>query len=105
MRNRVKRDSTRPRLCVVRSNKHIYAQLIDDTVGHTIAVASTCDKALRGTIPHGGNKAAAAAVGKALAERALERGIQAVAFDRREYKYHGRIAALAEAARAAGLQF
>ncbi|MFW5692862.1 MAG: 50S ribosomal protein L18, partial [Thermoguttaceae bacterium] len=69
-----------------------------------LAAASTCDKDLRGTLPHGGNKTAAAAVGKMLAERALEQGIQAVALDRREYKYHGRVAALADAARAAGLQ-
>lgn len=104
VRNRVKRHSVRPRLCVVRSNKHIYAQVIDDAAGRTLATASTCDKDLRGTLPYGGNKTAAAAVGKMLAERALEQGIQAVALDRREYKYHGRIAALADAARAAGLQ-
>jgi len=105
VRNRVKHDSVRLRLCVVRSNKHIYAQVIDDTAGRTVAAASTCDKDLRGTLPYGGNKTAAAAVGKTVAERALEQGIQAVAFDRREYKYHGRVAALADAARAAGLQF
>lgn len=105
VRNRIKRDSVRPRLCVIRSNKHIYAQVIDDAVGRTLVCASTCDKELRGTLPYGGNKAAAAAVGKMVAERALERGIQAVAFDRREYKYHGRVAALADAARTAGLAF
>ncbi len=103
VRNRVKRDSVRPRLCVVRSNKHIYAQVVDDGVGQTIVSASTCDKDLRGSLPYGGNKAAAAAVGKMVAERALAKGIQAVAFDRREYKYHGRVAALADAARTAGL--
>ncbi len=105
VRNRVKRHSVRPRLCIVRSNKHIYAQVIDDAAGSTLAAASTCDKELRGSLPFGGNKAAAAAVGKMLAERALERGVTAVAFDRREYKYHGRVAALADAARAAGIQF
>ncbi len=104
VRNRIKRDSVRPRLCIVRSNKHIYAQVIDDEAGRTLATASTCEKDLRGTLPSGGNKTAAAAVGKMVAERALEQGIQAVAFDRREYKYHGRVAALADAARAAGLQ-
>ncbi len=105
VRNRIKRDSVRPRLCVIRSNKHIYAQVIDDAAGRTLVCASTCDKELRGTLPYGGNKTAAAAVGKMVAERALERGIQAVAFDRREYKYHGRVAALADAARTAGLTF
>ncbi|MDZ7618977.1 MAG: 50S ribosomal protein L18 [Patescibacteria group bacterium] len=105
VRNRIKRDSVRPRLCVMRSNKHIYAQVIDDAAGNTLVSVSTCDKQLRGTLTYGGNKAAAAAVGKMVAERALERGIQTVAFDRREYKYHGRVAALADAARAAGLAF
>ncbi len=105
VRNRVRRHSVRPRLCVVRTNKHIYAQVIDDTAGRTIVAAGTCDKDLRGTLPGGGNKTAAAAIGKMVAERALSRGIQAVAFDRREYRYHGRVAALADAARAAGLQF
>ncbi len=105
VRNRVKRHSVRPRLCIVRSNKHIYAQVIDDAAGSTLVAASTCDKELRGSLPFGGNKTAAAAVGKMLAERALERGVTAVAFDRREYKYHGRVAALADAARAAGIQF
>lgn len=79
----------------------MYAQIIDDNEGRTLACASTRDKDLSGS--YGGNKAAAQAVGKALAERALAAGIKAVAFDRREYKYHGRIAALADAAREAGL--
>lgn len=101
VRNRVKRDSTRPRLSVFRSHKHMYAQIIDDEGGRTLVFASTRDKELAGN--YGGNKAAAQAVGRTLAERALAAGIKAVAFDRREYKYHGRIAALADAARKAGL--
>jgi large subunit ribosomal protein L18 len=101
VRNRIKRDSTRPRLSIFRSHKHMYAQIIDDAAGQTLVFASTRDKDLAGS--YGGNKAAAQAVGRTLAERALAAGIQAVAFDRREYKYHGRIAALAEAAREAGL--
>lgn len=105
VRNRIKRDSTRPRLAVHRSHKHMYAQIIDDARGHTLVAASTVDNAISGEAAYGGNKSAAQAVGKALAERALAAGIKEVAFDRREYKYHGRIAALAEAAREAGLAF
>lgn len=104
VRNRIKRDSTRPRLSVHRTHKHMYAQIIDDARGHTLVAASTLDGAVSGD-SYGGNKGAAQAVGKALAERALAAGIKEVAFDRREYKYHGRIAALAEAAREAGLAF
>jgi len=105
VRNRIKRDSTRPRLSVHRSHKHMYAQIIDDARGHTLVAASTTDKAIAEESAYGGNKNAAQAVGKALAERALAAGIKEVAFDRREYKYHGRVAALAEAAREAGLTF
>lgn len=105
VRNRLKRDATRPRLCVFRSGKHCYAQIIDDEAGRTLASASTVDKAIKEQFRHGGNKAAAAVVGKAIAERALEAGIKEVVFDRREYKYHGRVAALADAAREAGLKF
>jgi len=93
----------RPRLTVFRSTKHIYAQIIDDEAGRTLVAASTVDKELRGEIGYGGNKDAAIAIGKALADRALKAGITAVAFDRSEYKYHGRVAALADAAREAGL--
>ena len=109
--NRVKRDSTRPRLTVFRSLKHMYAQVIDDGDGRTLASASTVDTELRGQVPPTAEgakpdkKAAAAAVGAAIAKRALEAGIKQVAFDRRQYKYHGRVAALADAARAAGLEF
>jgi large subunit ribosomal protein L18 len=103
--NRVKRDSTRPRLAVFRSLKHMYAQIIDDLAGRTLVAASTRDQAVREQNKATGNKTAAAAVGKTLAERALEAGIKQVAFDRRSYRYHGRVAALADAARKAGLEF
>ena len=101
--NKVKRFSARPRLAVFRSHKHIYAQVIDDAAGRTVATASTLDKDLRASVKYGGNREAAVAVGKAIAERALAAGVSRVALDRREYKYHGRIAALANAARDAGL--
>ena len=103
VRSRVKRDSTRPRLSVFRSHKHMYAQIIDDEEGRILAAASTLDKGLREQIPFGGNRVAAELVGKAIAERALAADIRQVAFDRREYKYHGRVAALADAARDVGL--
>jgi large subunit ribosomal protein L18 len=105
VRNRIKGDSTRPRLSVFRSRQHIYAQVIDDEAGRTLASASTTDKDLSGQINYGGNKSAAEAVGRAIAERALAAGVKEVAFDRREYQYHGRVAALAEAARKSGLAF
>ena len=105
VRNRIKRDSTRPRLSVFRSHKHLYVQVIDDVRGHTLASASTSEKELGGEAGYGGNKTAAQAIGKAIAERALAAGVKEVAFDRREYQYHGRVAALADAAREAGLVF
>jgi large subunit ribosomal protein L18 len=105
VRNRLKHDATRPRLSIFRSHKNFFAQIIDDGQGRTLASASTLDKPLRDELRYGGNKAAAAAVGKAIAQRALEAGIKEVVFDRREYKYHGRVAALADAAREAGLVF
>jgi len=104
VRNQIRRSSPRPRLSVFRSHKHIYAQVIDDEAGRTLAAASTLDDQLRGELPYGGNKQAAAVVGKAIAERALAAGVKQVAFDRRDYKYHGRVATLAEAAREAGLE-
>ncbi len=104
VRNRIKRDSVRPRLSVFRSHANIYAQIIDDEAGKTLVAASTLDKQVRDEVKYGGNREAAATVGKTLAARALEAGIKQVAFDRREYKYHGRVAALAEAAREAGLE-
>ena len=105
VRSRVKRNSTRPRMSVFRSRKHIYAQIVDDQEGRTLAAANTRDKQLAGEVNYGGNRDAAAAVGKAIAQRALEAGVKEVALDRREYKYHGRVAALADAAREAGLVF
>jgi large subunit ribosomal protein L18 len=102
---RVRGTSERPRLAVFRTLKHIYAQVIDDGAGRTLAAASTLDKDLRGSLKSGGNKAAAAAVGKTIAEKAKSAGVTQVAFDRREFKYHGRVAALAQAAREAGLSF
>jgi large subunit ribosomal protein L18 len=105
VRNRLKKHSSRPRLCVRRSHKNVYAQIIDDAAGKTLAAASTLDEQVRTEVNYGGNKSAAAAVGKALAQRAISAGVSEVVFDRREYKYHGRVAALAEAAREAGLKF
>ncbi len=92
-----------PRLAVFRSQKHIYAQVIDDLQGATIASASTRDKDFSGD--KSGNTAAASAVGELLARRAMEKGVTAVAFDRRGFRYHGRVKALADAARKAGLKF
>ncbi len=103
VRNALKRHASRPRLSVFRSLKHIYAQVIDDEAGRTLAAASTLDKELRGQLPYGGNVAAAAAVGRLIAQRALAAGVTKAYLDRREYKYHGRVAALADAAREAGL--
>lgn len=101
--NAVKRVSTRPRLCVFRSSRHISAQVVDDSCGKTLASASTYEKDFRSSNTNGGNVAAASVVGKLIAERALAAGVTAVAFDRKGYKYHGRVAALADAAREAGL--
>ena len=95
----------RPRLAVFRSSKHIYAQVINDQTGTTLASAGTLDAEVKAGQAYGGNKAAATLVGKAIAERAKKAGIDKVCFDRRSYKYHGRVQALAEAAREAGLQF
>jgi large subunit ribosomal protein L18 len=105
VRKRTLGSVTRPRLTVFRSHKHMYAQVIDDTAGRTLAAASTVDKDLRGAVKYGGNKAAAQAIGKAIAQRALAAGIKQVAFDRGSCQYHGRVAALADAAREAGLSF
>ncbi|HTW28610.1 MAG TPA: 50S ribosomal protein L18 [Acetobacteraceae bacterium] len=95
----------RPRLSVFRSGKHIYAQVIDDAQGRTVAAASSLDKSLRESLRSGADKAAAAAVGKLVAERAIAAGITAVVFDRGAYLYHGRVRALADAAREGGLAF
>jgi large subunit ribosomal protein L18 len=95
----------RPRLSVFRSSKHIYAQIIDDAKGYTVAAASSIDTELKGSLAKGTDVAAAAQVGKLLAERAQKAGIKDVVFDRGGYIYHGRIKALADAAREAGLNF
>jgi large subunit ribosomal protein L18 len=95
----------RPRLSVHRSGKHIYAQVIDDTKGQTLAAASSLEKALRESLKSGANVDAAKAVGKALAERAAAKGVKEVVFDRGSYLYHGRVKALADAAREGGLSF
>jgi large subunit ribosomal protein L18 len=95
----------RPRLSVFRSSKHIYAQVIDDAQGRTLAAASSLEPELRGNLRTGADKQAAAAVGKLLAERARAAGVSAVVFDRGAYLYHGRVKALADAAREGGLAF
>ena len=97
--------SPKPRLSVFRSNHHIYAQVIDDEKGMTLASASTVDQALKGQIKKGWNLDAAEAVGKAVAERAKKAGIASVVFDRGAYPFHGRVKALATAARSGGLEF
>ncbi|MDA8274997.1 MAG: 50S ribosomal protein L18 [Actinomycetota bacterium] len=103
VRRRIVGTAARPRLAVFRSNKHITAQVIDDDAGRTLAAASTVEPPLRGT--SGGNVEAARAVGALVARRAKEAGITAVVFDRGGFAYHGRVAALADAARAEGLEF
>jgi large subunit ribosomal protein L18 len=102
IRRKLQGTAERPRLAVFRSVAHIYAQIIDDTNGKTVAAASSVDKANR---TNGGNIAAAKAIGNAVAKQAKQKGISQVVFDRGGYQYHGRVKALAEAARAAGLEF
>lgn len=104
VRRRVVGTPERPRLNIYRSNLHIYAQVIDDTKGHTLASASSVDPALRGNTG-GGNVDGAVAVGKLVAERALAAGVTQVVYDRGGYLYHGRVKALADAAREGGLDF
>ena len=99
----VRGSTERPRLNVYRSMKHIYAQIVDDTTGKTLVSANSDQKDVG--LKHGGNKAAATSVGKAIAVKAIAKGISQVAFDRGGYKYHGRVKALADAAREAGLKF
>jgi len=95
----------RPRLSVFRSGKHIYAQVIDDGQGKIVAAASSLEKDSRSELKNGSNKEAAGKIGKVIAERALAAGVKAVVFDRGAYKYHGRVKALADAAREGGLNF
>jgi large subunit ribosomal protein L18 len=105
-RFQLKRKSRgRMRLCVFRSSKHIYAQIIDDAKGETLASASSLDEGIKGAVKTGADTAAAKAVGKLIAERAKEKKIDAVVFDRGRFLYHGRVKALADAAREAGLSF
>ena len=103
VRKKLHGDGGTPRMCIYRSNKHIGCQLIDDVAKKTIVSVSTRDKDVRESVSKGGNKDAAQAIGKVIAERALAAGIKAVRLDRGASKYHGRIAALADAAREAGL--
>ncbi|MDI6892626.1 MAG: 50S ribosomal protein L18 [Actinomycetota bacterium] len=105
IRRRIFGTPSRPRLCVFRSNLHIYAQIVDDMEGHVLVSASTLDPTLRKEIDRGGNIQAARKMGALIAERALAKGIKEVIFDRGGYLYHGRVKALAEAAREAGLKF
>jgi|SRR5208283_604569 len=105
IRARVSGRPESPRLNVFRSLNHIYAQVVDDTTGHTLIAASTRDKEVRQTLKSGGNVSAARVVGQVLAQRAIAAGISGVIFDRGGYAYHGRVKALADAARAAGLKF
>ena len=103
VRRGIKRAGGRARLTVFRSSKHIYAQIIDDEKGETIASASSLEKDLRGSLKTGANVDAAKAIGKLVAERALGKGVKDVVFDRGGYRYHGRVKALADAAREGGL--
>lgn len=105
IRNRFSGTSERPRLAVFRSNNHIYAQVIDDTVGNTLVAASTLEKDVKAELEKTNNTEAAAYVGKMIAKKALDKGVKTVVFDRGGYIYHGKVKALADAAREAGLEF
>ena len=105
LRNRFAGTAERPRLAVFRSNNHMYAQIIDDTVGNTLVAASTAEKEVKAELEHTDTVEAAAYVGTLVAKRALEKGINTVVFDRGGFIYHGKVKALAEAAREAGLTF
>ncbi len=105
IRNRLSGTTERPRLAVFRSNNHMYAQIIDDTVGNTLVAASTVEKEVKAELEKTNNVDAAAYLGTVIAKRAIEKGIDTVVFDRGGFLYHGKIAALADAAREAGLKF
>ncbi len=105
IREKISGRSDRPRLCVFRSLKHTYVQIIDDLAGKTLVSASTTEKSVRGDLKQAGNISASKVVGKVIAERARAKGIETVVFDRGGYLYHGRVKAIAEAAREAGLKF
>ena len=105
LRNKLSGTPETPRLCVFRSNKHIYAQVIDDAAGSTLAAASTMEKAVASGLKNTSNTDAAKAVGQAVAKKAIAKGIESVVFDRGGYLYHGKVKALADSAREAGLKF
>ena len=105
IRNRFSGTPERPRLSVFRSNAHMYAQIIDDTKGHTLAAASTNEKDVKAALKNTDDTEAAAYVGKLIGERAVKKGIKTVVFDRGGFVYHGKVQALADAAREAGLEF
>ncbi len=105
LRNKISGTAQKPRLAVFRSNKHIYAQIIDDTVGNTLAAASTMEASVRDKVEKTSDVEAAKVVGEVIAKKALDKGINTVVFDRGGFVYHGKIQALADAAREAGLQF
>ena len=105
LRNHISGTAERPRLAVFRSNNHMYAQIIDDTVGNTLVAASTLDKDVKAQVEKTNNVDAAACVGTVIAKKALEKGIKEVVFDRGGFVYHGKVQALADAAREAGLEF
>ena len=105
MRKKLAGTPERPRLCVHRSSKHIRAQVVDDQTGRTLVSASSLDAEVKSSIKGGGNIAASKVVGKIVADRAKDKGIEKVVFDRGGYQYHGRVKALADAAREAGLKF
>lgn len=105
VRKNISGSKAKPRLNVFRSNKHIYAQVIDDIAGHTIVAASTKEEALSGNLKSTADKIAAKVIGETIGKRAIQQGIESVVFDRGGYLYHGRVQALAEGAREAGLKF
>jgi large subunit ribosomal protein L18 len=105
VRKRIRGSAQRPRLSVSRSHRNLACQIIDDISGKTLVSVGTKDKDVRPNVAYGGNKTAAQTIGKLIAEKAIAAGIKEVAFDRGHYRYHGRVAALADAARAAGLSF
>jgi large subunit ribosomal protein L18 len=105
IRSKISGNSSRPRLCVYRSLNNIYAQIVDDSQGKTLATASTVEKEIRKDLKHTGNIEASKLLGKKIAERAKAKGIETVVFDRGGYVYHGRVKAVAEAARESGLKF
>ena len=105
VRKNVQGSAQRPRLCIYRSQKHIYAQIIDDSQGHTLLTISSLSPEMKGKLKKTGNKTAAKEIGKVIGQKCLEKGIKKVVFDRNGFLYHGRVQAVAEGAREAGLEF